>query len=212
MSNIKIKTKKLAKVKMVERYRHINKFRYSIFKLTNPSMTTELEYNPIMGEIVLVKLKEIRNEIKDDISKLSPRSIKSDDIFGERNLEVSELLAMEICLFNLIDYKRKYDRYLKGKTLEKIVPIEKRNEQLNRLNRQIEELEQTVIELESIDERIAEEEKRKLRKLKFEKDELIEKFDFPTVEEVLFLRVHSYINSVLDDIEEKIDYLEMNIA
>ena len=215
MSNIRIKTKKIINVKMVERYRHINKFRFSIFKLTNPSMATELEYNPIMGEIVLVKLKELRNEIKDDISKLSPRSIKAEDILGERNLEISDLLATEVCFYNLIDYKNKYDSYLKGKTLERIFPIKRRNEEFNRLNKEIDELEQTVIDLEIIDEKIAEEEKKKLRKLKLEKEEFIEKFDFSALEEIeeaLFIRVHSYITRILEDIEDKIDYLERNIA
>lgn len=207
--------KKLSKIEMVEKYRYINKFRYSIFTLTNPSMSMELNGNPIMGEIVLDKLKEIKQEIELDIDNITPEDIKADDIFGERKLEVSKLITTNICMFDIPFYEKKYKQYLKGKRLERVFTIDMRNKEIQSLNQQIEELERIIVDLESIDEEIANDEKRKLKKLELEKREYIERFNFPPLEEIedfFAIKVNGYLNIILEDIDNNIDYLERNIA
>lgn len=75
--------------KMIEKYREINRFRYSIFRITNPAIPTEVRENPILAGIVLDKLKELKKEIEKDIDSVSIDMIDIADIFGNGTLEVS---------------------------------------------------------------------------------------------------------------------------
>ena len=55
------------------------------------------------------------------------------------------------------------------------------------------------------------EERKKLESLKLEKLEFEEKFDFPTLEDIeisIFNRIYSYLINIIEDIENKIEYLE----
>ena len=113
---------------MIERYKYINKFRYSIFGVCNQAIPTEATHNPILSEIVLEKLKDVKEEIKADINSITLGSIKAEDVFGNRELEVSELFTNEICLYDFASYKTRYDEYLKGEALQRILPTHKREE------------------------------------------------------------------------------------
>lgn len=78
-------------------------------------------------------------------------------------------------------------------------------------NEEIEALEETVNDLDAIDKQLAKEERKKLESLKLQKQELEEKLEFPTLEEIetsLFNRIHSYLNNIMEDVENRIKYLE----
>ena len=217
---IKIMRKKkldntIIEIRMIDRYKQINKFRYSIFAICNPSTPMEAIFNPIMTEMVLDKLKELREEIKEDINCIKLESIKVEDIFGSREAEVSELLVKETCLYDFQYYREKYDRYLSGKALERVYPISKREKMIEKFNTEIVALEETVNDLEIIDKQLAKEEKRNLEALIGKKQEFEDKFYFPTLEEIqasLHIRVNSYLNNILEDVEKKIEYLERGLA
>ena len=201
----------ITKVRMIERYKYINKFRYSIFGVCNQAIPTEATHNPILSEIVLEKLKDVKEEIKADINSITLGSIKAEDVFGNRELEVSELFANEICLYDFASYKTRYDEYLKGEALQRILPTHKRERMIEEYNEEIEALEETVNDLDAIDKQLAKEERKKLESLKLQKQELEEKLEFPTLEEIetsLFNRIHSYLNNIMEDVENRIKYLE----
>lgn len=201
----------ITEIRMIERYKQINKFRYSIFQITNPAMPNEVLLNPILATIVLDKLRELRGQIRGDIKNITIDNIKAEDIFGKRESEVSELFANEICLYDFSYYKRSYDKYLKGEALQRICPAHKKERIIETYNEEINALEETVNDLETIDKQLAKEERKKLESLKLQKQEFEEKFDFPTLEQIeisLFNRVHSYLNNIIEDVENKIEYLE----
>ena len=201
----------ITEIRMIERYKQINKFRYSIFQITNPAMPNEVLLNPILATIVLDKLRELRGQIRGDIKNITIDNIKAEDIFGKRESEVSELFANEICLYDFSYYKRSYDKYLKGEALQRICPTHKKERIIETYNEEINALEETVNDLETIDKQLAKEERKKLESLKLQKQEFEEKFDFPTLEQIeisLFNRVHSYLNNIIEDVENKIEYLE----
>lgn len=201
----------ITKVRMIERYKYINKFRYSIFGVCNQAIPTEATHNPILSEIVLEKLKYVKEEIKADINSITLGSIKAEDVFGNRELEVSELFANEICLYDFASYKTRYDEYLKGEALQRILPTHKREEIIEKYNEEIKALEEALKGLEGIGKQFGKEERKKLESLKLEKLEFEEKFDFPTLEDIeisIFNRIYSYLINIIEDIENKIEYLE----
>lgn len=203
--------KRINKKTMESRYKDINKFRISVGQLTNKSISSEVRRNPILSTIVLSKLKELKEEIEIDIDNITIDAIKVEDIFGDRESEVSRLFTSEIALYDMPTYIEKYNKYLKGKALEKVFSKEKRKEEMDKYNREINELEETVAELEIIDKELAKEEKRKLEILKLQREEFKEKFKFPLIEEIeesIFIKINSYLNNILKDVEEKILHIE----
>ncbi len=204
-------------VRMVDRYRHINKFRYSIFAICNRATPMEVTLNPIMAEMVLNKLKELNEEIREDINSITIDSINAEDIFGSRQSGVSELLAMEVCMYDLSIYKSKYDKYIQRSTLEKIHTVEKIEQTRQKINRDINKLEECINELESVLEGTSDNEKKELEKLIIQKDKFEDKFGHPAlelevIETSLFIRITSYLNNILEDIGNRIEYLERGLA
>ncbi|WP_294365369.1 hypothetical protein [uncultured Clostridium sp.] len=206
--------KNLENKRMIERYREMNKFKYSIFTITNPAIPTEAKNNPILVGIVLDKLKELKQEIEVDISNISIDMIDIEDILGKRALEVSELLTNEICLFDLETIKGQYKSYLKAKKLNSIFPVENRKSKVEELQKEINNLNLTIESLEEIDPSLVISQKEKVRKLEKEKEALEETFNFVSIEEIegtLFARLHSYLNSILIDFNNKIAFIERNM-
>ena len=87
-------------------------------------------------------------QIKADINSITLGSIKAEDVFGNRELEVSELFANEICLYDFASYKTRYDEYLKGEALQRILPTHKREEIIEKYNEEIKALEEALKGLE----------------------------------------------------------------
>lgn len=205
---------KLQKSKrMIERYREINKFKYSIFKITNPSIPTEVSSNPILAMIILEKLRELIEEIQGDIDSVSIDSIDIEDIIKNKNSEISELLVSEICLFDLESIKNQYENCLKAEKLNSIFPLADRKNKVKELKREINNLQLTIESLEKIEPRLALTQKEKVKNLQKEKEALEETFNFHSIEEIevnLFIRLQNYLISISNDFDNKINFIERN--
>lgn len=214
--NIKKKIVEKNNKRMADRYKEINRFRYSIFKITNPAIPNEVRDNPILAKIVLDKLKELREEIKNDIDNLTIAMVDIADIFGERELDVSGLLLSEVAFVDLVEGTRKqYTNYLKGKNLEEIFPLVDRKKKAKELEKEIENLSLTIESLEEIEPKLASSQKEKKVKLQEELMALEETFDFISLEEIrpnVFVRLHGYLGNILSDIASKIAFIERNMA
>lgn len=201
--------------RMVERYREINRFRYSIFKVTNPAVPTEVRENPILAGIVLDKLKELREETQQDIDNIVIDMIDIEDILGERESEVSGLLANEVMLFELETTRKQYKNYLKAQKLDEIFPLADRKKKAEELEKEINNLTLTIESLEEIEPKLVASQKDKVGKLQEELMALEETFEFVSIEEIrsnVFVRLHGYLGNILNDINSKIAFIERNVA
>ena len=208
-------TKKNLGKKMIEKYREINRFRYSIFRITNPAIPTEVRENPILAEIVSDKLKDLKKEVEKDIDNMTIDLVDIEDIFGNRTLEVSKLLADEIILFELETIRKQYINYLKAQKLEEIFPLDDRRKKAEELRREINNLNLTIESLEEIEPKLVASQKEKVAKLQGELMALEETFDFVSLEEIrgnVFVRLHGYLGNILSDINSKINFIERNLA
>lgn len=215
MMNTNKKTVKKNNKRMADRYREINRFRYSIFKITNPAIPNEVRENPILAQIVLDKLKELREEIKNDIDNLAIDMIDIADILGERESEVSEIIANEVMLFELETTRNNYRNYLKAQRLNEIFPLGDRKKKAEELEKEINNLSLTIEALEKIEPKLVASQREKLLKLEDELMALEETFDFVSIEDIkanVFVRLHGYLGNVLSDIDSKIAFIERNRA
>lgn len=200
--------------RMIERYRNMNRFKYGIFRVCNPAIPTEVRENSILAGIVLDKLKELKKEIQEDIEAISITSIDIEDILGSVNSEISELLAREICLFDLAGIKNQYENYLKAERLNSIFPLADRENRIKELEKQINNLKLTIDSLEEIEPSLALTQKEKVKNLLKEKDALEETLHFISLDDIkanLFVRLHSFLLSLLNDFDDKIDFIERNM-
>lgn len=198
-------------ITMLERYRKINKFRYSTFRVTNQGTADEIRLNSILAEIVLQKYKELADEVATDINNISIDMIDVKDVVGIREKEISELIAREICGYNFGHVTSKYEQYLKCQKLDKVFSMEERRKTLDKINSEIEKLEVTVSSLEEIEPVLVISQKQKLKGLLKEKQALEETLDTISLEDIqssLFCSVRSYLQSIFNDIEERIDRIE----
>lgn len=196
---------------MLEKYRKINKFRYSTFRVTNQGTADEIRLNSILAEIVLQKYKELADEVATDIDNISIDMIDVEDVVGIREQEISELIAREICGYNFGHVKSKYEQYLKCQKLDKVFSMEERRKTLDKINSEIEKLEFTISSLEEIEPVLVISQKQKLKGLLKEKQAIEETLDTISLEEIqssLFCSVRSYLQSIFNDIEERIDRIE----
>lgn len=208
-------SKKKVNKRMMERYRNMNKFRYSIFQITNPAIPSEVKINPILARLVLNELKELREEIQADIDGLSIRMIDIEDIVGASREEVSELVSREVCLFDLSTIKKKYENYLNGEKLNKIFPVVDRKNRVIELQREIENIELTIKSLEQINPSLVVSQREKVQMLEREKFALEETLHFESLEDIkdsVFLRLYSYLVNLLNDFDSKINFLERNLV
>lgn len=208
-------TKKNLGKKMIEKYREINRFRYSIFRITNPAIPTEVRENQILAEIVSDKLKDLKKEVEKDIDNMTIDLVDIEDIFGNRTLEVSKLLADEIILFELETIRKQYINYLKAQKLEEIFPLDDRRKKAEELRREINNLNLTIESLEEIEPKLIASQKEKSARLQGELMALEETFDFVSLEEIrgkVFVRLHGYLGNILSDINSKINFIERNLA
>lgn len=215
MMNTNKKTVEKNNKRMADRYREINRFRYSIFKITNPAIPNEVRENPILAQIVLDKLKELREEIKNDIDNLAIDMIDIADILGERESEVSEIIANEVMLFELETTRNNYRNYLKAQRLNEIFPLGDRKKKAEELEKEINNLSLTIEALEKIEPKLVASQREKLLKLEDELMALEETFDFVSIEDIkanVFVRLHGYLGNVLSDIDSKIAFIERNRA
>lgn len=198
-------------ITMLERYRKINKFRYSTFRVTNQGTADEIRLNSILAEIVLQKYKELADEVATDIDNISIDMIDVEDVVGIREQEISELIAREICGYNFGHVTSKYEQYLKCQKLDEVFSMEERRKTLDKINSEIEKLEATVSSLEEIEPVLIISQKQKLKGLLKEKQALEETLDTISLEDIqssLFCSVRSYLQSIFNDIEERIDRIE----
>lgn len=156
MKNTKIDITKLnsGAYSLSKKYRELEAFLNSIFKITNPSTPSLAEDNPLLCGLVYPKLKELKQEVLEDIKAVNTLEIDVYSIVNSSSNAVSNLI---LYFFPNMLYKIGQDckQLERAEELDKTFPVQARLEYLKKLSTDLEQKELLYSNMEAIGSKLA---------------------------------------------------------
>ena len=203
----------LKKMRLIERSEAVSNYMHSQSNLFNKSLK-QYKRNPISVITVKDQLENIKQLVEEDLKDIKIKDVNAVDVF-ERNInnEVSEFI-LKIKNYNALHiYGDKYKKYKKNLELDKTYPRVNRIEDIKITEEKIKKLQQTIENYKNLDIPVHD---LKLE-LNYEKRKYdclyktLENTSLDELNKLLFEYARNYFIRLLNEIDEKIEFLGEHI-
>ena len=203
----------LKEMRLIERVEAVLTFIYSQGNLFNKNLK-QYKFNPILVITVKEQLENIKQLIEEDIKNIKIKDVNAVDVF-ERNInsEISEFI-FKINNYNALHtYGNKYKKYKENLELDKTYPKANRIEDIQTTEEKIKRLQQTIENYKNLDIPVhdlkvqLDYEKRKCDCLY----KTLENTSLDDLNKLLFEYARNYFIRLLNEIDEKIEFLGEHI-
>lgn len=213
MKTGKLNTEKLRNIQdknLAKKYRELEAFLNSIFKITNASIPSIAEANPILCKLVYPKLKELKDSVLADIQAFENVNIDVYSIVSSNRSAISNLVLYFFP--NLIWKLEKDCKQLKQiELLEQTFSTVERIKYLEKLNTDLEQKELLYNNMSAIGSKLADSYLSDIQDIKKEIEAIEKTLNTITLEQIeIDLRncIVARLNNYVERLDSKIRFLE----
>ena len=192
------------------KYRELEAFLNSIFKITNPSTPSMAEDNPLLCKLVYPKLLELKQEVLADIEAVNTLKIDVYSIVNSNSNAVSNLI---LYFFPNMLYKigQNCKQLERAEELEKTFTTQARLDYLKKLNADLAQKELLFSNMEAIGSKLADGYLSDIIAIKKEQEVIKKTLNAVTLEQIendLRNCIRARLNNYVERLDSKICFLE----
>jgi len=193
-----------------KRIQEIENYDYYLGSLTNINTRYKLAINPIVVQVALATLKELRKEL--DSFSIDIKEVDSNRIFGDSTeLTETEVLIKSVYNCTYLNYKSDYNKIKEVRELDKDFPREERQKLARQLEEEIKTEYRKITTVGKINKTLKKASEEKVKKLGVELRDVLATLEVPTEDYInnsLWSIAESKLNEIKNRLDEKINYLE----
>lgn len=195
----------------LQQIKEITVFMDGLVMELNPNFRGWVSVNPRKAKLILEELNNIKEELK--LNKINIDDIDVERFFtnGAEISEVEKYLHTSGCA-PLYSIKQEYKKILNAEVLEIINPTAKREEEIKKMEYEIENMQDLIERLNRVSGSgdTIEKFEREIDKTQRKIDKIKETFEVPTIEELqldLFYYADYYLNNLKERVDHAITYI-----